>query len=110
MFEILKQIYLNSFIYDKILTDKSISELEYKPSAHLQSSIVKIKTKKLNIHDFSHDDFWTNKGLNEKQLQKLNNFYWLFSLDLKSSSKSVQTIIKCWKKIINIIQKIGSLN
>ncbi len=96
MFEILKQIYLNSFIYDKILTDKSISELEYKPSAHLQSSIVKIKTKKLNIHDFSHDDFWTNKKLNEKQVQKLNNFNWLFSLDLKSSSKSVQMIIKSW--------------
>ena len=57
MFEILKQIYLNSIIYDKILTDKSISELRYKPSAHLQSSIVKIKTKKFNIHDFSHDDF-----------------------------------------------------
>ena len=45
MFEILKQIYLNSIIYDKILTDKSISELRYKPSAHLQSSIVKIKKK-----------------------------------------------------------------
>ena len=96
MFEILKQIYLNSIIYDKILTDKSISELRYKPSAHLQSSIVKIKTKKFNIHDFSHDDFWTNKMLNEKQLQKLNNFYWLFSLDLKSPSKSVQKIIKSW--------------
>ena len=34
--------------------------------------------------------------LNEKQLQKLNNFYWLFSLDLKSPSKSVQKIIKSW--------------
>ena len=96
MFEILRQIYLNSIIYDKILTDKSIKKLEYKPSTHLQSSIVKIKTKKLNIHDFSHDDFWTNKYLNEKQLQKLNNFYWLFSLDLKSPSKSVRTIIKNW--------------
>ncbi len=96
MFEILRQIYLNSIIYDKILTDKSQSELEYKPSTHLQSSIVKIRTKKFNIDDFSHNDFWTNKNLNEKQLQKLNNFYWLFSLDLKSQSKTVQKIIKSW--------------
>ncbi len=96
MFEILRQIYLNSVIYDKILTDKSNNELRYKPSAHLQSSIVKFRTKKFNIYDFSHDDFWTNKKLNEKQLQKLNNFYWLFSLDLKSPSKSVQKIIKNW--------------
>ena len=26
----------------------------------------------------------------------MNNFYWLFSLDLKSSNKSVQMVIKNW--------------
>ena len=56
MFEILKQIYLNSIIYDKILTDKSISELRYKPSAHFNPLLLNLK-KKFNIYDFSHDDF-----------------------------------------------------
>ena len=96
MFEIIKQIYLNSIFYDKKISPKTIYELEYKPSSYLLSSIVKISSKKFNIDNFSFDNFWTDKELNQKQLQKLNNFYWLFSLDLKSSNKSVQTVIKNW--------------
>ena len=96
MFEIIKQIYLNSIFYDKKISPKTIYELEYKPSSYLLSSIVKISSKKFNIDNFSFNNFWTDKELNQKQLQKLNNFYWLFSLDLKSSNKSVQTVIKNW--------------
>ena len=96
MFEIIKQIYLNSIFYDKKISPKTIYELEYKPSSYLLSSVVKISSKKFNIDNFSFNNFWTDKELNEKQLQKLNNFYWLFSLDLKSSNKSVQTVIKNW--------------
>ena len=96
MFEIIKQIYLNSIFYDKKISPKTIYELEYKPSSYLLSSIVKINSKKFNIDNFSFNNFWTDKKLNQKQLQKLNNFYWLFSLDLKSSNKSVQTVIKNW--------------
>ena len=99
MFEIIKQIYLNSIFYDKKISPKTIYELEYKPSSYLLSSIVKIKTKKFNIDNFSFNNFWTDKELNQKQLQKLNNFFWLFSLDLKSSNFSVQKIIKNWVEI-----------
>jgi len=96
MFDIIKQLYLNSIFYDKKISSKIIGELEYKPSSYLISSIVKIRIKKLNISNFTYNNFWTDKKLSLRQLQKLNNFYWLFSLDLKSSYKSVQIIIKNW--------------
>ena len=96
MFDIIKQIYLTSIFYDKKISTNSINELQYKPSPYLLSSIVKIRTKKFNIDNFLYDNFWINKNLSREQLQKLNNFYWLFSLDLKSSNKSVQTVIKNW--------------
>ena len=93
MFDIIKQIYLTSIFYDKKISTNSTNELQYKPSSYLLSSIVKIRTKKFNIDNFLYDNFWINKNLSRDQLQKLNNFYWLFSLDLKSSNKSVQTVI-----------------
>ena len=96
MFDIIKQIYLTSIFYDKKISTNSTNELQYKPSSYLLSSIVKIRTKKFNIDNFLYDNFWINKNLSREQLQKLNNFYWLFSLDLKSSNKSVQTVIKNW--------------
>ena len=96
MFDIIKQIYLNSIFYDKKISSKITTELEYKSSSYLLSSIVKIGTKKFNIENFLYDNFWTNKKLNQKQLQRLSNFYWLFSLDLKSSKESVQMVIKNW--------------
>ena len=96
MFDIIKQIYLNSIFYDKKISSKVTSKLEYKPSSYLLSSIVKIRAKKFNIENFLYDNFWTSKKLNQKQLQKLSNFYWLFSLDLKSSNESIQMIIKNW--------------
>ena len=96
MFDFIKQIYLNSIFYDKKISSKVTSDLKYKPSSYLLSSIVKIRTKKFNIKNFLYDNFWTNKKLNQIQLQKMSNFYWLFSLDLKSSSESVQMVIKNW--------------
>ena len=96
MFDIIRQIYLNSIFYDKKISTNITNQLEYKPSAYLLSSIVKIKSKKFNIKNFSYDNFWTNRKLDQKQLQKLSNFYWLFSLDLKSPYKSVQIVVKNW--------------
>ena len=37
-----------------------------------------------------------NKNLNEKDYKKLHSFFWLFSLDLKSSKKDTQNIISQW--------------
>ena len=99
MLDILRQIYLNSIFYDKKISSKFKENLEFKPSTHLLTSIVKIQTKKINIKDFSVETFWSNKELNDKQINKLNNFFWLFSLDLKSSPASTQSIIKNWYEI-----------
>ncbi len=93
MFNIFRQIYLNSFFYDKKISKITSKKFEYKPSAHLLSSIVNIQTKKFDINDFSLESIWTNTKINEKHLDRLNKFFWLFSLDLKSSNLSVQKII-----------------
>ena len=42
------------------------------------------------------NEIWDNKEITKKNLRKLNNFYWLFSLDLKSSKKNTQSVIKNW--------------
>ena len=96
MFDIIQQIYLNSIFYDRKISTNSTNELEYKSSSYLLSSIVKIRTKKFDIKNFLYDNFWTNEKLNRSQLQKLSNFLWLFSLDLKSANESVQLVIKNW--------------
>ena len=92
----LKNIYLNSFLYDKKISKPLDGSLQFKPSTFLISSIVKIHSVKLNINEFAMDEVWTNKQLNTSQIKKLNNFFWIFSLDLKSSDKDVQKIIKNW--------------
>ena len=101
MFNIFRQIYLNSFFYDKKISKITSKKFEYKPSAHLLSSIVNIQTKKFDINDFSLESIWTNTKINEKHLDRLNNFFWLFSLDLKSSNLSVQKIINNWIEVNN---------
>ena len=39
---------------------------------------------------------WDNKELNRKDYKNLNSFFWLFSLDLKSSKKDTQNVILQW--------------
>ncbi len=81
MFDIFRQIYFNSIFYDKKISKFYNKSLEYKPSAYLLTSILKFQTKKFNIDDFSLDDVWINQELDKKHLNKLNNFFWLFSVD-----------------------------
>ena len=99
MFGTLRNLYLNSFLYDKKISKSFNSSFEYKPSTYLLSSIVKIKTKKINIDEFVLETVWSNENLNQKQFKKLNNFFWIFSLDLKSSNSSVQKVIENWIEV-----------
>ena len=39
-----------------------------------------------------------NKNLSTKDYKNLNNFYWFFSLDLKSSKQTTQSVITNWIK------------
>ena len=96
--ESLKSIYQNSNFYEKKISKTFENSFEYKPSPHLLSSIIKYQNKKYKIEDFAIESIW-QKNLSPKDYEELNNFFWFFSLDLKSSKKTTQTVIKNW--IIN---------
>ena len=91
----LRNIYQKSNFYNKKLSKINNKNFEYKPSPHLLSSIVKYQKKKYKIDDFALDSIWKS-DINSQDYQKLNNFFWFFSLDLKSSKKETQSIISNW--------------
>ena len=92
-----KKIYQNSNFYDKKISKVKNCNFEYKPSPHLLSSIIKYQKKKYKIEDFALESIWQNT-LNYEDYEKLNNFFWFFSLDLKSSKKTTQSLIINWIK------------
>ena len=93
--ENLKLIYQNSNFYEKKISKTFDNNFEYKPSPHLLSSIIKYQNKKFKIEDFAIESIWEN-NLSSKDYEKLNNFFWFFSLDLKSSKKTTQFVIRKW--------------
>ena len=93
-----RKIYLNSNFYDKKISKINDNNLIYKPSPHLLSSLIKYQKKKFKIEDFALDEIWDNNNVSTKDYKRLNNFYWFFSLDLKSSKKNTQKIISDWIK------------
>ncbi len=99
IFDKLRELYLNSSLYDKKISKTYYQNLIYKPSPHLLSSLIKYQKKKFRIEDFALNEIWDNKEITKKNLRKLNNFYWLFSLDLKSSKKNTQSVIKNWMNL-----------
>ncbi len=88
-------IYQNSNFYEKKISKTFENSFEYKPSPHLLSSIIKYQNKKYKIEDFAVESIWQN-NLSSKDYERLNNFFWFFSLDLKSSKKTTRTVIKNW--------------
>ncbi len=93
--ESFKSIYQNSNFYEKKISKTFKNSFEYKPSPHLLSSIIKYQNKKYKIEDFATESIWQN-NLSPKDYETLNNFFWFFSLDLKSSKKTTQAVIKNW--------------
>ncbi len=91
-----RSLYLNSNIYDRKITASVISSLEYYPSPNLLDSLIKYNKKKIDIENYSLNNMWENIKLNEKDYKNLNSFFWLFSLDLKSSKKDIQGVILQW--------------
>ncbi len=92
----IRKFYLNSNIYDKKISKFNSEELIYKPSPHLLSSLVRYDKKKFKIEDFSLNNIWDNQMISVNEFNKLNSFYWFFSIDLRSSKKHVQSIISNW--------------
>ena len=92
----IRSIYLNSNIYNKKISSFNDGSLNYKPSPILLDCIIKYNKKKINIENYSLDKIWIDLNLTEKDYENLNSFFWLFSLDLKSSKKNTQNIILQW--------------
>ena len=89
-------IYLSSNIYDKGITSSVVGSLEYHPSPILLDSLIKYDKKKINIENYSLNKIWDSKKLKEKDYKNLSSFFWLFSLDLRSSKKDIQDVILQW--------------
>ena len=92
----IRKIYLNSNFYNNKISKIDNRILEYKPSLNILSCLVKYDKKRKKIDDFFLNSIWTDSSLKEKDYKKLHNFFWLFSLDLKSSKKITQSIILNW--------------
>ena len=92
-----KEIYQNSNFYEKKISKTFDNIFHYKPSPHLLSSIIKYQNKRYKIEDFATESIWQNR-MSVKDYKKLNNFFWFFSLDLKSSKETTQSVIKKWVK------------
>ena len=96
LFNQIKNFYLNSKIYNRKISKISNKSLEYKPSPSLLDCLIKYEKKKIKIEDLYLNSIWTNENLSEKDFKNLHSFFWLFSLDLKSSKKITQSVIHNW--------------
>jgi len=92
----IRSLYLNSSIYNKKISSSNNSSLKYKPSPSLLDCLIKYDKKKIDIRNYFLNDIWDGPELNTKDYKNLNSFFWLFSLDLKSSKKDTQNVILKW--------------
>ncbi len=90
-----KIIYKNSNFYNQKISKTYDAEFHYKPSPYLLSSLINYQSKKQIIDELDYNSIWDKKS-GYKEFIKLNNFFWFFSLDLKSSKKLTQKIITDW--------------
>ncbi len=102
----IKKLYLKSNFYNNKISAIEIKNFTYRPSLSILSCLVKFDKKRIKIEELDKDNIWENKLLSGNNLNKINNFYWLFSIDLKSSPKITQSIIEKW---IEKNQKYNSL-
>ncbi len=93
----LRKIYLNSPIYNKKISKIDDKAIVYKPSQNILNCLIKFDKKRYNIEDFSLNSVWKNSSnLSNKNFKNLHSFFWLFSLDLRSSQKVTQNVIFNW--------------
>ena len=90
----IREVYLKSNIYNKKISIIENHTLSYKPSLSILNCIIKSE-KKNKIEDYYVNSIWEKK-INSKDLKKLHSFYWLFTIDLKSSKKITHSIIQNW--------------
>ncbi len=92
----IRKIYLGSRIYNKKISRIDDKLIEYKPSPNLLDCLIKYDKKKNNIENFYLNSVWNNQDIKDTDYKKLHSFFWLFTIDLKSSKKITQSIILNW--------------
>ena len=95
---LLRNFYLNSQFYNKKISKITNKSLEYKPSINLINCIVNQENKKTKVEELYLNKIWDNKYFNRNTDKRLHSFFWLFSLDLKSSKDITQNLILNWIK------------
>ena len=92
----LRKIYLNSNFYNNKISKIQERTLVYKPNPYIMDCLVKYNKRKKNINEINFDEIWKNNSLPYSDYKKLHNFFWLFTLDLKSSNINTQNVIENW--------------
>ena len=95
----IRKIYLNSSIYNTKISKVFDGGFEYIPHLKIFDCIVKVKDRKNRIEDYNIESIWENQNLSEKDLKKLHSFFWLFTIDLKSSKKITRSVITNWTNL-----------
>ena len=95
----IRKIYLNSSIYNTKISKVFDGGFEYIPHLKMFDCIVKVKDRKDRIEDYNIESIWENQNLSEKDFKKLHSFFWLFTIDLKSSKKITRSVISNWTNL-----------
>ena len=95
----IRKFYLNSSIYNTKISKVFDGGFEYIPHLKIFDCIVKVKDRRNRIEDYDIESIWENQNLLEKDFKKLHSFFWLFTIDLKSSKKITRSVISNWTNL-----------
>ena len=95
----IRKIYLKSNIYNTKISKVFDGGFEYIPHLKIFDCIVKVKDRRNRIEDYNVESIWVNKNISEKDFRKLHSFFWLFTIDLKSSKKITRSVISNWANL-----------
>ena len=95
----IRKFYLNSSIYNTKISKIFDGGFEYIPHLKIFDCIVKVKDRRNRIEDYDTESIWENQNLLEKDFKKLHSFFWLFTIDLKSSKKITRSVISNWTNL-----------
>ena len=95
----IRKFYLNSSIYNTKISKVFDGGFEYIPHLKIFDCIVKVKDRRNRIEDYNIESIWGNQNLSEKDFKKLHSFFWLFTIDLKSSKKITRSVISNWTNL-----------
>ena len=71
----IRQVYLNSKLYNNKISKVTTNNLEYKPSPSLLKCLFKYSKEKKNINSFLFNDIWKNRNLSLKDFKNLHSFF-----------------------------------